>query len=222
MSVEYTYTSLRNAIKAFADDAGDPEFVSELDDFIGKGHVRCLRDLDLENKEQWIDLTISGGNRTVPKGTDVIYVNAVFVRDAAGANEWIEVVRRSFEWLVMYAPVESEQAIPAYFSEKDDDNIYVVPTPDQVYGSGDAKARVTARPTKLSAGNPTTFISKYYGDLLFHACMIEAKEFQKSETGARWYAAKYESLLPSTSREIEDARRKRYKNLNTGAQGADD
>lgn len=219
--MKYTYTTIRNAIIAYADDAGDPEFVSNLDDFIGKGHSRCARDLDLENSEQWIDLEIAAGDRNVSKGAGVAHVNAVFVRDPTDL-EWAEVVRRSFEWLILYAPVESVQARPVYYASKDDEQIYLAPTPDQTYGSGNAKARVTARSEVLSSNKTETFISVHYGDLLFHACMIEAKEFQKNEQGARWYASKYESLIPSTAREIEDVRRKRYKNLNTGAQAADD
>jgi hypothetical protein len=218
--MEYTYTTLRSAILAFADDPGS-EFSGRVDDFISKGETRCVRDLDLENSEQWVNLTISESSRSVPKPTDAIHVNSVFIRDPVDLV-WAELPRRSFEYLIVYAPTEATESAPVYFAEEDEENLYLAPTPDQDYVSGNAKCRATIRPEGLSSSNEESFLGNHYGDLLFNAAMIEAKEFQKSEAGARWYAAKYESLLPSTSKEIEDARRKRYKNLNTGKQGADD
>lgn len=218
--MEYTYETLQAAIKLYADDQGT-EFVSMVDDFIGKGEARCAKDLDLEHAEQWVDLTVTEGERTVERPTDAVQVNSVFVRDPT-ALSWIELPRRSFEYLIMYAPVDATEARPAYFAESDFEDIYLAPTPDQDYASGNAKARVIVRPEGLSSSKTETFLSKHYGDLLYNACMIEAKEFQKSEAGARWFAAKYESLLPGTVKETEDSRRRRYKNLNTGKQGADD
>lgn len=221
MSIQYTYASLRTAIQKYAEDT-DVEFSDNLDDFIAKAENRVLRDLDLELFEAWQTITVSGGNRQVVKPTDTIVVNSLWIRDPS-AQKWIELPRRSFEYCLMYGPVEATQGVPAYYSEFDENDIYVVPTPNQSYSGGNARARVTIRPTKLSATQATTWISDNLADMLFHACMVEAYDFLKNEAGMTKAANKYQSLTPGIVREMEDIMRKQYKGINEEKKtGADD
>jgi len=220
MSLSYTYTTLTAAILTFAEDS-DAEFVAQTDDFIAKAEQRILRDLDLECFEQWLDVTISGGTRTVSKPSDVIDVQALFVRNPA-TLKWLDCPRRSFEYCSMYAPTEASTGVPAFHSEYDPDTIYVVPTPDQSYSNGNAKVRAIIRPTGLSDSNATSHLSNHFADLLFHGCMIEAYEYLKNQGGLQQAATKYQSLIPSLVKELEDVTRVKYKGLNTEQQGADD
>jgi len=220
MSIQYTYTSLTDTIKGYAED-NDAEFVASIPDFIGKAETRVLRDLDLEIFEQWLMVTVSGADRTVSKPSDAIEINDLFIRNPS-SQSWFECPRRSFEYCLTYAPVESDTGVPAYFSDYDEDMIYVVPTPDQSYASGNARVRATIRPTGLSASNENTWLGDNMGDLLYQACMVEAYEYLKHPAKMQAAATKYQSLLPSLSKEIEDTVRKRYKGLNTQKAGADD
>lgn len=221
MSISYTYTSLVVAIKAFAEDT-DPDFVANIDDFIGKGELRVLRDLDLELFESWTQVTISGGIRTVAKPTDAIEINDVWIRNP-GTLKWVELPRRSFEYVLSYAPVEATQGVPAYYSEFDEDDFYVVPTPDQSYSGGNARVRATIRPARLSSTQDTSWLGDNVGDLLFQAVMVEGYDFLKHEAAMTKAANKYQSLIPSISREMEQIMRKVYKGINTEKKtGADD
>jgi len=112
--------------------------------------------------------------------------------------------------------------VPAFYSEFDPDTIYVVPTPDQSYTSGNAKVRVVIRPTGLSGSNENTHLGDHFGDLLFQACMIEAWEYLKNGPSLQAAATKYQSLVPSLSKELEDVTRVKYKGINKGQEGADD
>lgn len=220
MSISYTYTELVDVIKDYAEE-NDTEYAARIDDFIAKAETRVLRDLDLELFEGWLNLTLSIGVRTVTKPTDVIEINEVFFRDPS-AQSWTEVPRRSFEYCIMYAPVESETSTPVYFSEFDESNIYVVPTPDQTYTSGNAKARCTIRPTKLSLSNENTWLGDNVGDLLFQACMMEAYDYLKNQASMDKAATKYMSLMPGIEKEMIDVKRPTYKGLNNQKQGADE
>lgn len=220
MSIQYTYTSLTAVIQSYAEDS-DVDYVANIPDFIAKAETRILRDLDLELFEQWVQVTVSGSDRLVTKPTDAVEINDVWIRTPSGLK-WTELPRRSFEYCLAYAPIESEEAQPRYYSEYDEDFIYIVPTPDQSYTAGNARVRATIRPTGLSASNENTWLGDKMADLLFHACMIEAWDFLKNAAKVQGAATKYQSLIPSLSREIEDIVRKQYKALNNQKQGADD
>lgn len=220
MSIQYTYTELTDKIKAYAED-NDVEFVANIPDFIAKAETRLLRDLDLELFEQWLEVTVSGSNRLVTKPADVIEVNDLWVRNPS-ALSWIECPRRSFEYCLTYAPVEALTGVPVYYSEYDEDSIYVVPTPNQSYSGGNARIRATIRPVGLSATQTTTFLSLNFADMLYHACMVEAYEFLKHPAKMQESATKYQSLVPAIAKEIEAIVRKHYKGINEQKQGADD
>jgi hypothetical protein len=220
MSIQYTYTSLTDAIKTYSEDT-DPDFVAELPDFVGKAETRLLRDLDLELFEQWVQVTVSGSIRLVTKPADVIEVNDLWIRDPS-TQKWLECPRRSFEYCIAYAPTEAILGVPRYYSEFDEDDFYVVPTPDQSYSGGNARIRATIRPTGLSTSNENTWLGDNMGDMLFEAAMIEAQTFLKNPAKVKEHAGKYQSLLPAIAREIDEIVRRRYKELDTGKKGADD
>ena len=220
MSLTYTYTELTTAIRGWAED-NDSEFVAEIPGFIARAETRCLRDLDLEIFEQDLGLSISAGSRTVSKPTDAIVINDVFIRNQSDLK-WREVSKRSFAYCRLYAPIESDTGTPRYFAENEEDSITIVPTPAATYTTSNAKALCTIRPTALSSENETTWLSTNVADLLFQACMIEAYDYLKHSAKLQEAAQKYQSLLPSMSKELEDAIRRRYKGLNNQHQGADD
>lgn len=222
MSITYTYTTLTSAIKAFAEDT-DPDFVANIDDMIAKAETRILRELDLELFEAWSLVTVSSGSRQVPKPTNAIEINDLWIRNPA-TQEWIELPRRTFEYCLLFAPIEQVAGVPVYYSEFDENDIYVIPTPDQAYSGGNARVRATIRPTGLSSSNATSWLSDNVADLLFHACMIEAQNYLKNPAKVKEAADMYNSLLQSLALEIEQIRRPTYKRLNAPQKqkGADD
>jgi len=222
MSITYTYATLTAVIKSYAADT-DADFVANIDDMIAKAETRILRDLDLELFEAWSLVTVSSGTRNVVKPTDTIAVNDLWIRNPA-SKRWVEVPRRSFEYCLLYAPVEATVGAPAFYSEFDEDDIYVVPTPDQSYAGGNARVRATIRPTGLSSSNTTSWLGTNLADLLFHACMIEAQNFLKNPKKIEEAASMYQSLVQQIALEMEQIRRKAYKRLNAPQQqkGADD
>lgn len=219
MAIQYTFTSLVAAMQGYAED-DDVDFVANIPDMIGKAELRVLRDLDLELFEQWLEITVSGGSRTATKPADTVEVNDLWIRNPT-TLKWQECPRRSFEYCLQYAPTEADQAVPQYYSEFDESDIYVVPTPDQSYSGGNARVRVTIRPTGLSGSNENTWLGDNMADFLFAACMIEVYDFLKHATKFQEAATKYNSLVPSLHQEIEAITRKQYKGVNNRKEGAD-
>jgi len=222
MSITYTYDTLTAAILSYAEDT-DADFVANTDDMIAKAETRILRDLDLELFEAWSQVTISSGVRNVVKPTNTIAVNDVWIRNPA-SSQWVELPRRTFEYCLLYAPVEVAVGAPQYYCEFDEDDIYVVPTPIQAYSGGNARVRATIRPTGLSSSNATSWLGNNVADLLFHACMIEAHNYLKNPAKIEEAAGMYQSLIQQIGFEMEQIRRPTYKRLNAKQQqkGADD
>lgn len=219
MSLKYTYTELFNAIQSWAED-DDPDYVAEIPSIIARAETRCLRDLDLEIFEQDLGIAISAGSRVVNKPTDAVHVNEVWVRNQADLK-WREVPKRSFSYCRMFAPTESLTGTPEFFAENEEETITVVPTPDSTYTTANAKATCTIRPSGMSASNENTWLGDNMADMLFQASMIEAYDYLKHPAKLQEAAQKYQSLLPSVSKEIEDTIRRRYKGLNNERKGAD-
>ena len=219
--LQYTWATLSAKIESEAADS-DAEFVAQIQSFVSEAEIRVLRDLDLELFETWEDLTINSGDREAGKPTDVIAIHEIFVRTGGTSTDWMIVRRRGFEFVIMYQPNEDTLGVPQYFCDLTSDKVYVVPTPDVAYAGGNAKARCLIRPSRLDSSNTTTWLSKNVPDLLFHAAMIPAYRYLKHPAKVQESAELYASLLGATKIEFEDITRKRYKQLNTGSQGADD
>lgn len=217
MSFTLTYDDLVSAIQTWAEDS-DSEFVAEIPAIIQRAENRVLRDLDLSIFEQDLGISVSASDRSVSKPTDAIFINEVFLRGQSDLK-WLEVSKRSFAYCRLYAPIESTEGVPVYFAE-DEDSITLVPTPAATYTTSNARALCTIRPTGLSDSNQSTWLSNNVADLLFQGCMVEAYDYLKHPAKLQEAAQKYQSLLPSMSRELEDTVRRRYKSLNS-QEGAD-
>ena len=211
MSIVYTYDDLVESMQNFAED-DDTDFTSEIPRLIAKAETRILRELNLELFEDWLEITVSASNRLVTKPSDVIEINTIFVRDPS-AQRWMEVPRRKFEYCQIFAPVETETGVPSYYSEYDETQVYIVPTPDKSYAGGNARARCTIRPTGLSTGNQNTWLGDNVGDILFQAVMVEVHQFLKNQPKVQEHAQAYMSLMPGVEREMQDGKRLRYQNL---------
>lgn len=67
--------------------------------------------------------------------------------------------------------------LPQYYSRLNSSSIVVGPVPDAPYAM---EVRGTQRPTPLSAGNPTTYLSITYPDLLIAGSMVFASAYMRN------------------------------------------
>jgi hypothetical protein len=98
-------------------------------------------------------------------------------------------------------------APPKYYAETSETDWLLSPIPDAIYT---LNARGVTRPTRLSAGNTTTWLSLHQDDMLFKACLAEAEGFLKADDRLPMWAEQYAAALPLAKRETYELLNQRY------------
>lgn len=200
----YNYASLLADLMEMTEEKSE-EFDGVIDGIIGLGELKCIRELDLECFQQEIDggvLAIGAREKARPSG--LVKANSIWLT-VSGAKTYIE--QRTYSWCLMYAPTTATQSQPVYYAEKDDGNFYFVPTPSlalplTVYG--------IKRPDGLGPNTSTTWLSLNAGDLLLHACLIEAERFLTNPNQAAVWKDAYEQKLGAAKLEFRGLNRGDY------------
>jgi hypothetical protein len=173
-------------------DREDEEFVGSIDEVINLGEMRLWRDLDLSIFTSEDTAATAVGTETVTKPvTDTELVtwqlrSTDFVRDHQ---------------------VIGATAAPKYYAETNETDWLLSPIPDAIYT---LNARGVTRPTRLSAGNTTTWLSLHQDDMLFKACLAEAEGFLKADDRVPMLAEQYAAALPLAKRETYELLNQRY------------
>lgn len=198
-----TYDELVAKLQAWEED-DDLEFQSSIDDIINLGEMRLWRDLDLSifSSEDTAP-TVATNELLVKPTTDTELVSFQSLwYDNAGKRTFLEL--RSADWIRDYQSVD---AAPRFYCELDETNWALAPIPDAVYT---VNVRGTTRPTRLSSGNTTTWLSLHQDDLLFKACMAESESFLKSDDRIELWKTQYTEALPLAKRETYTLLKEHY------------
>ena len=158
------------------EEDNNAEFTIALDNIIGLGELRLLRDLDLEIFDETATGTFTIGSEDVLKPDNVIALRSFHYTDASGSEEFL--TRKSYDYIRLYWRNPSETGVPLYYTEFNETQWKVSPTP--AIGST-YTVRYNARPAGLSPTNQNTFLSDNVADLLFKACIIEAEKYLKED-----------------------------------------
>lgn len=196
-------------IQSWAEDS-DTEFVTEIDNIIGLGETRLIRDLNLEIFNGISTGNFVTGNQNITKPTDSLAIKSLFFTDTDGDEKYLE--RKSDDYLTFYWKDASTTGTPKYVSEKDETTLRVVPTPNTTFAW---TLSYVKRPTGLSSTTAETFLSKFVGDLLFKACIIESEEYLKEDPSEAGRIAVFErdylSRLPAARQEFMRMQQSDYK-----------
>lgn len=191
-----THTLLTAKLQQWLED-DDAEFSSSIDDIINLGELRVWRDLDLSIFTSTDTVTTVVSTETVTKpttDTELVTWQSLYY-DNGNVRTWIEL--RSNDWVRDFqTPVSLGP--PKYYSELNETQWLLGPAPDAIYT---INARGITRPTKLSSGNPTTWLSNHQDDLLFKACLAEAEGMLKADDRRTMWQEDYASALPLAKRE---------------------
>lgn len=177
----YTYSTLVAALQIEAVQLStDSNWLGILPTIIDQAESRCYRDLQLVNtivRDTSGSLTANSRNFTLPQ----LLGRFVTVK---GLNVIVSSIRQqlrpvSIHFIDATWPSENSASVPSipeYFAPVSDQIFVVGPSPDSAYGM---EVLGTIRPTPLSAGNPTTYLTNYLSDLFFAACMSAVAGYQK-------------------------------------------
>ena len=200
-----TYAELSAKLQAWLED-DDAEFVGSIDDVINLGEMRVWRDLDLsiftsENTAVTAD-TVATVTKPVAD-LELVATQSIFY-DNAGLRTWLELRSTDF---VRDHQVIGATAPPKYYSEQTETEWLLSPIPDDIYT---LTARGVTRPTRLSSGNTTTWLSLHQDDILFKACLAEAEGFLKADDRVAMWTEQYTAALPLAKRETYELLNQRY------------
>lgn len=177
----FTYDELIAEIQDVSEDSS-AEFVAEMPTIVANGESRLYTDLNLElfDRTRTGALTPSAFIQAIKPAATWQGTRSLFLRDvgATGLRRYLQ--RRTYEYCQDYAPDESIEAEPLYYSEYSDTEYFMVPAPDLAYAF---ELREISRDTSLilAPGNQNTWLGDHQGDILLYSCMIFAEQYLKSD-----------------------------------------
>jgi hypothetical protein len=115
---------------------------------------------------------------------------------------------KTLEFIKEYWPDNSLQGEPKYFTNFDDERLYVAPTPDQNY---DIKIGYQGKINPLSNTNTTNWYTQNASDALLYGCLSEANLFTKNMEDYNIYKQKYVESVTAINNEARRRRRTDYK-----------
>lgn len=156
-------------------DADEANFVAILPAMIEGAELACYRDCDFPSARRTQRLSIVQGTLSVAPPADMVVARALWVEAGSGVRS--EVLRRDASYLREYAPTATTQGVPKYWATTDAETLLLAPAADASYS---LDMEYTYRPASLSSGNPETWLSARYPDLLLYAAMVWASGYQRN------------------------------------------
>ena len=189
MSIAWTYTTLKTALKNHGEDQGT-EFTNNLDTIIQLGEDDALKALDLEIFKSTDTISVSAGTREVTKPTGYLKADSIYLNSATVSF----LKERTYEYCLDYAPTPATQGTPKFYAELNTTQLYVVPTPNAAAATAGLKSRFLKRPTSIVSGT-TSWLGSNVGDLLFACCMVAVERFILGWEEAAIWKTERERLL---------------------------
>ena len=231
-TLAWTHTSLRAALQAWPVNSGTA-YVANLDNIIGLGELRLVRDLNLEIFDHTTNLVINSGERVITKPADLIATRSlrlgpetfyilteddeVIAVEAGGgvltenaiaivSARTRELEHRSWDFCQEFSPDPVETGMPRYRNDLNTTEWEVVPTADDRYG---VICRYVRRPIdslNTLTPNASSWLSRSVPDALFAACLAEAEHFLKADDRYADYMGKYQTeILPLARAELRNS-----------------
>jgi len=201
-----TYSSLKTDIQTWAENTGT-DFTNQLDTFIDNTQTKLSRDIDPVGFNENVNSSMVQGDRFVNLPTAVEPMLFNYVEIVVSSNtKYLEM--KTLEFIKEYWPNNSLQGEPKYFTNFDDNRIYVAPTPDQNY---DIKIGYQGKINPLSNTNTTNWYTENASDALLYGSLSEANLFTKNMEDYNIYKQKYVESVTAINNEARRRRRTDYK-----------
>ena len=178
-----TYTELVTQIREYTETDSNVLTSVIIDDFIEHTENRILRELNIPAfvSHQFANFTTNNAFLSLPGGagpTPVLFatINSMMIYSAAGTGDRTFLERKDVSFMNEYWPDRSITGTPKYYSQWDDNTVYVVPTPDAAYT---VEMSMSKLPDRLDASNTSTWLSNNAPTLMLYGCLIEAFKYLK-------------------------------------------
>lgn len=178
-----TYTELVTQIREYTETDSNVLTDTIVDDFIEHTENRILRELNIPVfvSHQFANFTASNPFLSLPGGagpTPDIFttINSMMIYSPGGTGDRTFLERKDVSFMNEYWPDRADTGTPKYYSQWDDNTVYVVPTPDVAYT---VEMSMSKLPDRLSVATNSTWLSNNTPTLLLYGCLIEAFKYLK-------------------------------------------
>jgi hypothetical protein len=211
-----TYTELVTQIREYTETDSNVLTDTIVDDFIEHTENRILRELNIPAfvSHQFANFTASNPFLSLPGGagpTPVLFatINSLMIYAADGTGDRAFLERKDVSFMNEYWPDRAVTEKPKYYSQWDDNTVYVVPTPNAAYT---VELSMSKLPDRLNASTNSTWLSNNTPTLLLYGCLIEAFKYLKGPAEMlQMYTQSYSTALEEVAMQyMGDGKRDAY------------
>jgi len=211
-----TYTELVTQIREYTETDSNVLTDTIVNDFIEHTENKILRELNIPAfvSHQFANFTSSNPFLSLPGGagpTPVLFatINSLMIYSAAGTGDRTFLERKDVSFMNEYWPDRSLTGTPKYYSQWDDNTVYVVPTPNAAFT---VELSMSKLPDRLSAATNSTWLSNNTPTLLLYGCLIEAFKYLKGPVEMlQMYTQSYSTALEEVAMQyMGDGKRDAY------------
>jgi len=211
-----TYTELVTQIREYTETDSNVLTDTIVDDFIEHTENRILRELNIPAfvSHQFANFTTNNPFLSLPGGagpTPVLFatINSLMIYAADGTGDRTFLERKDVSFMNEYWPDRAVTEKPKYYSQWDDNTVYVVPTPNAAYT---VELSMSKLPDRLNASTNSTWLSNNTPTLLLYGCLIEAFKYLKGPAEMlQMYTQSYSTALEEVAMQyMGDGKRDAY------------
>ena len=205
-----TFTELQTQIRDYTEATSDVLTDVIVNDFIEHAENRIFRecDLDVFRSYQTASLTVGNPFVAVPgiNITQDAFTRSVQIYTDGGTPTREYLIQKDVTFMNEYWPNRDSTGKPKYYSNWDQDRLYLAPTPNSAYK---IELALNKQPTGLSSTTTTTWLSTNAPKVLLYACLVEAFRFLKGpDNMLQYYEQGYQQALQGLQIEQQGRRRR--------------
>ena len=196
----YTYTTLTEAIRSYT-EVDDTVFTQAIiDNFIMAAEFRINIELPMDADRFVQEGTLAADDNTINSPAGALFIRGVEVFNSTansnGDGTWLEKKDQTYlsEYVDRLTGTEGDltgqdvTGFPKYYAmfggatlktDTTSGGMYIAPTPDAAYRFRIYYNKMPVGLGSGSDGNSTTYLSNYFPQGLFYACLVEAYGFLK-------------------------------------------
>jgi len=196
----YTYTTLTTAIRDYTEVDSSVFTQAIIDNFIMAAEFRINIELPMDADRLVQEGTFSADNNTINSPAGALFIRGVEVfnstANTTGDGTWLEKKDQTYlsEYVDRLTGTEGDltgqdvTGLPKYYAmfggatgltDVTSGGIYIAPTPDAAYRFRIYYNKMPVGLGSGATGNSTTYLSNYFPQGLFYACLVEAYGFLK-------------------------------------------
>jgi hypothetical protein len=193
-----TFANLETRVKNWAENDGT-EFDTEFDTMLETAEYRISRELNADAMVLHKTSTFTSGSPYLDKPSDAVDIHNFSFIDTGDNSEIKFLEYRDLTYIQDYSPVRTTTGTPLFYSNWDEDSLYIGPTPSSAFAN---ELEYEARIKGLSASVTTTWLSLNHPDLLFNCILLEAGAFEKNSDMEAKFEKRYTRDLVTAQAEV--------------------